>query len=72
MIFSHSGATNNLCSNNKHNDDYQFQLPNIEREPIYCTLTSFRYCFEIDKEKAKDMLRSRCCVTKVPSCVLTK
>lgn len=44
----------------------------ILRSIYYFTVTTFRSCFEADEEKAEDMLRSRCCVTKVPSCVLTK
>lgn len=45
----------------------------ILRRCIYAfTVITFRSCLETDEEKAEDMLRSRCCVTKVPSCVLTK
>lgn len=69
MAFSHSEATDKLCNNNKHNNYNQVQFPNIGKQYIcfYC-----HSCFEIDEEKADNMLRSRCCMTKVPSCELTK
>lgn len=35
-------------------------------------MTTFRNSFEVDEEKAEDMSRSRCYMTEVPSCVLTK
>lgn len=55
----------------KHNDDYQVWIPDIEGH-ICFTVTAFTKGFEIDEEKTEDMLRSRCCMTKEPSCVLTK
>ena len=60
-----------LENNNTHSDDDRVQLPNIGRH-ICFNVTTFRNRCEVDEAKAEDMLRSRCYMTKVPSCVLTK